>query len=208
MGRDLFSMTEPADTGKAVETTGDDGLQEALLACRRRDPRGMERLYEILAPQLFGFLRRMLPRKELAEEALQDTFVNVWRRCEDYDVARGEIRTWIFAIAHHRAIDILRRERHLFPLEGGDPESQDPVLAHDLPEHLLTRQEVERLRECLGRLSREQRHALFLAYYHDYTQEDIARTLTAPLGTVKSWVRRGLLALRRCLEPSHEHRPG
>jgi RNA polymerase sigma factor (sigma-70 family) len=179
---------------------GDEEIHEALLACRRRDPEGLERLYALLAPQLFGFLRRMLPRKDLAEEALQDTFVNVWRRCEDYDVARGEIRTWIFAVAHHRAIDILRRERRLVATPDVDLEALLADTPGEDPHEPLSRHEEKRLRDCLGRLSRDQRHVLFLAYYHDRTQEEIARTLGSPLGTVKSWMRRGLLGLRRCLE--------
>lgn len=195
-------MATPVSPRAEGPSTGDrdEAVLEALLACRRRDPRGMERLYELLAPQLFGFLRRMLPRKDLAEEAMQDTFVNVWRRCEDYDTGRGQARTWIFAIAHHRAIDILRRERHLVPTEDSGLETLLAALPGEDPPESLSHREEARLRECLGRLSREQRRVLLLAYYQDRTQEEIARTLASPLGTVKSWMRRGLLGLRRCLE--------
>jgi len=197
-------MDSPADAARtsppAPPGRSDEELHEALFACRRRDPEGLKRLYDLLAPQLFGFLRRMLPRKDLAEEALQDTFVNVWRRCEDYDVTRGEIRTWIFAVAHHRAIDILRRERRLVATPDVDLEGLLADSPGEDPHEPLSRYEEKRLRDCLGRLSRDQRHVLFLAYYHDRTQEEIARAVGSPLGTVKSWMRRGLLGLRRCLE--------
>jgi RNA polymerase sigma-70 factor (ECF subfamily) len=196
-------MTSSPDAARLPSSKQDDeALREALLACRRRDPKGLERLYDLLAPQLFGFLRRMLPKKEFAEEALQDTFVNLWRRSEDYDVARGGIRTWIFAIAHHRAVDILRREQRLVPTEDADLESLLVTVPTESPQEPLARVEEARLRDCLGRLSQDQRRVLFLAYYHDRTQEEIARTLGSPLGTVKSWMRRGLLGLRRCLESS------
>ncbi len=196
----MASPPEPALPSPPPEGRSEDPLAAAFLACRRQDPRGLEKLYELLAPQLFGFLRRMLPRKDLAEEALQDTFVNIWRRIEGYDGARGEIRTWIFAIAHHRAVDILRRERRLVPTPDTDLESLLATAPPETAHEPLAQLEETRLRDCLGRLSQDQRRVLFLAYYHDRTQEEIARRLGSPLGTVKSWMRRGLLGLRRCLE--------
>ena len=196
----MASSPDAARPPSSPRGRGDDALDEALLACRHRDPRGLERLYDLLAPELFGFLRRMLPKKALAEEALQETFVNVWRRGEDHDVTRGEIRPWIFAIAHHQATVILRRERRLVPMSDTDPESLLATAPAENPTAPPARTEEKRLRECLGRLSRDQRQVLFLASSHDRAPEEIARTLGSPLGTVKGWMRRGLLGLRRSLE--------
>lgn len=184
---------------------GEDGpiqLRSCLAACARGDAAALERLYRMLSPQLFGLLLRILHRRDLAEEALQDTFVNVWRKASEYRANRGGVRTWVTTIARHRAFDILRRERRDVPL---DPDALlaagDAAWAAAGPaDGARSRAEYRRLRDCLARLSDGQRRSVLLAYFQGLTQEEISARLDAPLGTVKSWVRRALAGLKRCLE--------
>ncbi|MGH8272735.1 MAG: sigma-70 family RNA polymerase sigma factor [Gammaproteobacteria bacterium] len=176
-------------------------LQRELAACARGEADALQRLYAALSAQLFGVLVRILRRRDLAEEALQDTFLSVWRKASDYDATRGAASTWIFVIARHRALDILRRERREVPLA--------PDVLTDICDRLPDPDAAaggwnpvgsRRLRACLERLSAEQRRSILLAYFFGLTREEIAARLESPLGTVKSWVRRGLAGLKRCLE--------
>lgn len=179
-------------------------LQRSMAACARGEEAGLEVLYGALSAQLFGLLMRILQRPDLAEEALQDTFINIWNKASEYRASRGTITTWATTIARNRAFDILRRERRDVPL--------DPLVLGELSDILgsesgaqeaevvRSRAESRRLAECLQRLSDRQRKSLTLAYFGGFTQEEIAGKLSAPLGTVKSWVRRALAGLKRCLE--------
>jgi RNA polymerase sigma-70 factor, ECF subfamily len=148
-------------------------------------------------------LLRILLREDLAQEALQDVFVNVWRNAKDYRPSRGAVFTWLVSIARYRAIDIKRHRRHEVhfadPVEyvpdAVDPSEPDAIAAkaaHDA--------DVRRLNDCLQELNAMQRNAVGLAYLNGFSHHEIASTLKAPLGTVKSWVRRGLDSLKGCLE--------
>ena len=179
-------------------------LQRGLTACARGEEAGLEILYGALSAQLFGLLMRILQRRDLAEEALQDTFVNIWNKASEYRANRGTVMTWVTTIARNRAFDILRRERRDMPL--------DPRMLTDLSDTVASetatggsdvvrsRAESRRLVACMERLSEHQRESILLAYFRGFTQEEIAERLSAPLGTVKSWVRRALIGLKRCLE--------
>lgn len=194
-----------ANVNAGAEGTPDP--QEALLVrrlagCARGQTNDLEKLYAALSPQLFGFLLRILHRSELAEEALQETFVKIWRKAADYRADRGRVKTWIFTIARYQAYDMLRRGRREFTVE---PDSLAGLLDADTAasqddEPLRSLAETRRLRHCLDALSEQQRASIMLAYVHGHTQEEIAHHFEAPLGTVKSWVRRALIRLKRCLE--------
>jgi RNA polymerase sigma-70 factor (ECF subfamily) len=182
----------------------DGGKMDAeaqLLACARGDQAALERLYATYSAQLLGILMRILRRRDLAEEALQDTFLSVWRKASDYDPARGAAPAWMFVIARHRALDILRRERREVPL-APEVVTEFCDRLHEVEgdgaalDHLGWR----RLRACLERLSANQRRSILLAYFFGLTREEMAARLESPIGTVKSWVRRGLAGLKRCLE--------
>lgn len=174
-----------------------------LAGCARGEDAALGNLYEALSPQLFGLLLRILQRRDLAEEALQDTFVNVWRKASEYRADRGRVSTWVLTIARYRAFDILRRTRRETAL---DPDSliglsdADAAAGHDGEDTPRSLAEYRRLRQCLDGLSEQQRSSVVLAYFGGLTQEEIARRREAPLGTVKSWIRRALISLKRCLE--------
>lgn len=174
-----------------------------LARCARGDAEGLENLYEALSPQLFGLLLRILQQNDLAEDALQETFVNVWRKASGYRADRGKVTTWIFTIARNRAFDILRRRRRestVDPenvIELSDADSAVQEEDSELPRSLA---EYRRLQQCLHTLSEQQRSSVVMAYFRGLTQEEIANSFGAPLGTVRSWVRRALFSLKRCLE--------
>jgi len=174
-----------------------------MAGCARGEAAALERLYAELSPQLFGLLLRILQRKDLAEEALQDTFVSVWRKASEYRSDRGKVATWVLAIGRYRALDMLRRNRREVNVEPedllqmSDARVAGEADASEVPRSLA---EYRRLRRCLDALSSEQRSSVVLAYFQGRTQEEIAALLKAPLGTAKSWVRRALISLKRCLE--------
>lgn len=166
-----------------------------LLRCAARDPRALEQLYALVAPLLFGLLTRMLRRRALAEEALQDVFISIWQRAGQYRSERGGALPWLIGIARYRAIDLLRHERG------------SPVLMPDPPESDLAAEVAEpppaageMIEHCLGRLSNDQQQCLQFAYINGRSHQEIAQLTGNPLGTVKSWIRRALVSLRECLE--------
>lgn len=177
-----------------------DPWADLIAGAGRGDRDAFAALYRETSGRLMAIAFRMLGRRDIAEEVLQEAFVSIWRRASQFDPARGRAFTWLAAIVRYRAIDRLRadgRERHDVEL----PEDGDGAL----PENLITdprhhEPEAMAVRKCLAGLSEDQRRAITLAYYYGLTHEELADRLQAPLGTVKSWVRRGLLQLRTCLE--------
>lgn len=181
-------------------------LSAWLAATAAGDRRAFAQLYRASSAHLFGLLLRILKRRDWAEEALQDCFLRVWQKSESYEPAKGSPLTWLSTIARYRALDLLRMKRPEveMPDEGATP----PLTLADWSENPEARagerEGVERLRDCLETLQDEQRRGVLLAYYEGYTHQELAKVMKAPLGTVKSWVRRGLLRLRDCLDESSE----
>jgi RNA polymerase sigma-70 factor (ECF subfamily) len=171
-----------------------DELESLLSGCARQEHKAIEELYRKASPILLALLQRMLGTRDLAEDALQDVFVRVWRQAGQFEAQRGRALAWMVSIARYRAIDIQRGRRHWVGLET----APEPSVSAPRPESTLTQRSLE---HCLGLLSGDQRHCLVLAYQHGLTQDDIATAMGHPLGTVKSWVRRALSSLRRCLDP-------
>jgi RNA polymerase sigma-70 factor, ECF subfamily len=168
-------------------------LEQLIERCAAGDASALDLLYKNTSAQLFGVLRRILVRQDLAQEALQDV----------YRAAKAAAFTWMVSIARYRAIDIKRsRKREVLFADPAEyvPEDADTVDA-DLALVADRDADARRLRDCLKELSSQQRNAVCLAYMNGLTHEEVAGTLAAPLGTVKSWVRRGLESLKRCIQP-------
>ena len=185
--------TQPLHEPDAAE------LEALLTRCAAGDRAGLETLYTRVAPILLAVLLRMLKRRDAAEDALQDVFVSVWQRARQFDPIRGRPLAWLVSMARYRAIDLQRSARPavaLTRLSALEPQlqSEDPL---DAGEMLGT---GALLLRCLEQIAAPQRRCLMLAYQEGLTHSEIARAVNEPLGTVKSWVRRSLLALRRCLE--------
>lgn len=170
-----------------------------LRRCAGGDSGALRAIYERDAGIMLGIARRILRRRDLAEEAVQDAFVQIWRKAGSFDAARGAGRAWIFAIVRNRALSILR--------DGGREElSRDPhppEVADDAPdpETIVGRlSEAGRLRRCLETLEPRRRAGIVLAYTHGLSHGEIAARLQVPLGTAKSWIRRALHSLKECMQ--------
>lgn len=186
-------------TRSDASTPGEADIEALLERCADGDRPALERLYRLTSPRLFGVLMRILKRRDLAEDALQDVYVRVWQRARQFDAFRGRATAWLVSIARYRAIDSVRSRRALLSLDA--PQDETPVdmaaAPESLPESSRTRAALER---CLGLLTDAQRRCVTLAFVYGLSHDDIAATVDSPLGTIKSWVRRGLLSLRQCLE--------
>lgn len=176
--------------------TGFD-YEAALLACARGDRAALRRLYECEARWLTGVALRIVRRRELADEVLHDAFLAIWSKASTYDPALGSARGWIYSVVRHRALNALRQR-------GQDslPEQVPPEAADDAPgplDSLSRHKDAQALHRCLQLLDAQKRACILLAYVDGYSQSQIADRLACPLGSVKAWVRRGLLALKECL---------
>ncbi len=180
-------------------------LEALLAATAAGNQQAFGELYRATSPQLFALLNRMLRRRDWAEEALQDCYLKVWQKSESYEPGKGAPLTWLLTIARYRALDLLRMRRPEVLESDGDEEGpslldQAADLTQDPVARAEERQGVGRLERCMEGLGGEQRDSVLLAYYEGYTHQELAARLKAPLGTVKSWVRRGLAQLRDCME--------
>jgi RNA polymerase sigma-70 factor (ECF subfamily) len=196
---ELNATTAPSNTGIRARGPSDTELEMLIADCARRDARALRRLYDLTSSQLLACMIRILKRRALAEEALQDVFVSVWQRAAQYESKRGRPWTWLVSIARHRAIDVVRSERAELYREAVIEELPQLVSLDDVSSSGSERTAAAVAR-CLARLTMEQRRGIELAFVDGYSHAEIARVTGQPLGTIKSWIRRGLLSLRDCLQ--------
>jgi RNA polymerase sigma-70 factor (ECF subfamily) len=188
-----MSNSEASAPGK------DEELARLIGACARRDRQALRGLYDLMAGQMLASMIRILRRRALAEEALQDVFVSIWQRASQFEGSRGPARIWMMAIARHRAIDLLRSERaNLY--SDADIESLPESSVEGISDWSSAGRSAAALARCFEELSGEQRRGIELAFVNGYSHADVARVMGEPLGTIKSWIRRGLASLRACLE--------
>ena len=180
----------------------DDGDLVGLIV--KEDHRALEALYGKYAGTVFSLAMQMLRDAGAAEEVTQDAFFNVWRRASSYHSNRGKVTAWLFSIAHHRAIDELRRRKRrtqatvnvdIDQIDQPSDDSTDPI------RYATNRFQRTRLDEALVILRPEQRRVVELAYFGGLTHTEIAETLEQPLGTVKTRMRLALKKLREALGP-------
>jgi RNA polymerase sigma-70 factor (ECF subfamily) len=167
---------------------------EGVAAGDRQDFRA---LYDATAPVLFGACLRLLRDRAAAEDALQDAYVRVWSRSHRYDPDKGRAMAWLLTIARNVAIDRLRRAAAQ-PLTLDIDETDLTYLAEPLGERAPS--DGRDVRRCLSELDQQSQRVILLAFAYGLTHAELAKLLDRPLGTVKSWIRRGLAAMRRCLE--------
>ena len=158
---------------------------------------GLAGLYDLYGRRAYGLALRILRDESLAENAVQDAFLTVWRSAADYRPERGTPSTWILTIVHRRAVDIVRREQRR---RADFVEAFDQPAGDDTDETVLARDEGARVRRALAQLDPAQRRLLALAYYGGFTQSEIALALDLPLGTIKSRTFTALSRLRSLLE--------
>jgi RNA polymerase sigma factor (sigma-70 family) len=175
---------------------------EALVALvGRSDESALAELYDRVGGQAYGLAYRVLRDEALAEDAVQEAFLGLWRSAASFVPERAKASTWILTLVHRRAVDLVRREqrRRTEPLEGA-PEPR----AASSEEAAWLRLDRERVQGALAQLPDQQREAIELAYYGGYTQSELAERLGQPLGTIKSRMFAGLSRLRELLEEGTE----
>lgn len=185
-------------------TTPDDELLGLLDRVARRDASALQVLYERTSSRLFGLAMRVVRQHEWAEDVLQEAFLTIWRSAPDYRATLSPPMAWMSLIVRSRALDLLRRHTS----HGGDVTQEfSEALADTLPASEPGPQELADaseqawlLHQCLQQLPHAQREALSLAYLRDLSHSELAARLAQPLGTIKTWIRRGLDKLRGCME--------
>jgi RNA polymerase sigma-70 factor (ECF subfamily) len=179
--------------------TIDAELERLIRACAARDRLALRQLYDLTAGQMLACMLRILKRRALAEEALQDVFVSIWQRAAQFQRGRGAARIWLMSIARHRAIDVVRSERADLYREAEIEQLQE-LGTEEVGDWSSAGRSAAALQRCFAELSHEQRRGIELAFVNGYSHADIARMTGEPLGTIKSWIRRGLASLRQCLD--------
>ena len=180
--------------------TSPDPIADLLAAAGRRDQRAFARLYELSSARLFGVALKLLRRRDWAEEVLQEAFISIWQHAGDYNAGLAAPLTWMTAIVRNRCLDWLRRPKH-------ETTSDDETLFESIPddalgplERLVQSAVSKSLFSCLQRLAARERQTIALAFLHGLTHAELADHLKEPLGTVKTYVRRGLAQLKDCLQ--------
>ena len=173
-------------------------LVRLLAAVADGDQAAFERLYAATRAKLYGVVLRILRRADLADEVMQEAYLKIWNNARQFDPALASPITWMVTIARNRAIDLARKKRDVSVEETPGvleraAESVDPLAARERSE------ELRRLLNCLGRLDPDERRLMLLAYYNGLSREQLAAKLGRPINTIKTWLRRSILAVRECL---------
>ena len=181
-----------------VDTTA--GTPADLMAkVARGDAAAFAQLYDLMAPRVYGLIRRVLRNPAQSEEVTQEVMVEVWRTATRYDADRGSLASWILTMAHRRAIDRVRSEQSATDREQAVAAASSTTEYDEVAETVTTNLEVEQVRHCLSSLTELQRESVTLAYYGGYSYREVAELLDAKLATIKARMRDGLIRLRDCL---------
>jgi RNA polymerase sigma-70 factor (ECF subfamily) len=175
-------------------------IAAALARIPAGDRAALQTVYRLTSAKLFGVALRILGERGEAEDVLQEVYVTVWRKAADFDAGRASPMTWLIAIARNKAIDRLRASRQS---RRAEPIEAASDLADDAPGAecaLASAQDRARLYGCLGELTAREQAALRGAFFDGNTYEELAERMKAPLGTMKSWIRRAMIKLKACLE--------
>ncbi|SES26394.1 RNA polymerase sigma-70 factor, ECF subfamily [Rhizobium sp. NFR03] len=175
-----------------------DDLTTALAACAKGDRTALRGIFDREAGRLVTVAERIVRRRDLAEEVVQESFIRIWTQAHQYQPDRGSARGWIYAIVRNRALNLLRDGKREYTVEDVEVLRERDQVDHVMAAwHQLDR--TSRLHDCLGALDETKRRGILMAYIGGYSHGEIAGRLRIPLGTTKSWIRRGLSALRECM---------
>lgn len=176
-----------------------DDLMRLLIAVAREDRDAFQQLYQRVSGRMFGMCLTLAGQRDLAEDALQEAFIQIWHRAREYHTDRGMPLGWMMSIARYRTLDMMRARK--LRRHSGEEQLEYAQDGREGPlDESLRNAGAAQLSGCLDELSDVQRDSILLSYYKGLTHDDLAEVMRTPLGTVKSWVRRGLMALKRCLE--------
>ena len=178
-------------------TGGNETLDALLVRVAAGDRAALRAVYGRQSTRLFGIAMAILRDRTAAADVMQDAFLRVWQRAAQFDPARGDAQVWLSSIVRYAALDVARTRGREIPSD--DPDLGDAPVEADALDRLSSAEDSARLRDCLGKLEAKNREGIVLAFVHGLSHPEIAARLAMPLGTVKSWIRRGLLSLRECL---------
>ncbi len=188
-------MTEESDLANRRAA-----LSDALQRVARGQKDSLAGVYSATSAKLFGICLRILGNRQEAEDVLQDVYVTVWRRAGSFDPARASPITWLATLARNRAIDRLRSLKRTPGAEPVEAAGEIPDLAPSALSRLESAEDAQRLAGCIGELEVKTAGAIRSAFFGGLTYSDLAERAEVPLGTMKSWVRRGLMKLKDCLQ--------
>ena len=176
----------------------DEVCNRLLQRVANGDRDALAKLFQIDAGRLLAIAKRILRRQELAEEVVQEAFVSAWRNAATFDSSRGTARAWMTTIIRNRALNLLRDNSRLefMPTDEIVQFSESMEIAEQAYASLA---EHNALKGCLEKLAPERRKSILLSYVVGYSHGEIAAELKVPLGTIKAWIRRSILALQECL---------
>ena len=160
-------------------------------------------LYEAVSARLFGIVMRILKNQELAEDALQETFIKIWNRAQSFDDKHGAPMTWLNSLARNQALDMLRRSNIRAPVNVKIADLNCDQWKNTAREYSDDVAEFEDLVLCLEQLNPETQACIVGMYCEGHTQAELSQTLDKPVGTIKSWIKRGLASLKGCLDNEH-----
>ncbi len=173
-------------------------LDQLLRAAANGDRTAFHTIYNATSAKLFGVAVRILKRHDLAEDVMQDAYLKIWDAAHRYRPELGSPISWMVAITRNRAIDVLRKRTEV-ALEDEKDKGERADDAPDPFELTAQSRDLKALLRCMEKLGAKQRQSLLMAYYYGYTHDEISQRLATPAGTVKSWIRRGLIQLKGCL---------
>ena len=181
----------------------DEELANMLRACAAADRDALRTIYDSESARLYGVALRITRQPTLAADAVHDGFLLIWRNAFRFDPGRGSARSWLATIVRNRALDLSRRRaREVNGLALVDQVDEDPSAL----DRLVGTAEAEALHICMAALDFDKRRLILLAFVDGLTHSQLAERLAIPLGTIKSLIRRGLMALRGCLTEAGEMR--
>ncbi len=192
----------PASSSSPAANAARERLRAAMVRLADGDSAALEEIYDATRVKLFGICFRILGDRKEAEDALQDVYVNLWQRADRYDPDRASPISWLATFARNRAIDRLRTGKvrgGAVPVEEANPLPDSAPLADSL---LVDAENAAQIHTCLAGLDENTRGHIRGAFFEGYTYAQLAEAADVPLGTMKSWIRRGLQKLRVCLEAS------
>jgi RNA polymerase sigma-70 factor (ECF subfamily) len=195
-------MSEPrGPLSLRAATVTDDADRAALDRISRGELDALDELYERYKTMAYSIALRITNDASLAEDVVQDAFLGAWRNAARYIEGRGSVKTWLLSIVHHRAIDAVRRRRPTTDLPSREEAPPPALRLPDVWTEVVANLDASAVRAALAALTDVQREAIELAYFGGLTQVEIAEQTGTPLGTVKSRMRLGLLAMRKVLSP-------
>jgi RNA polymerase sigma factor (sigma-70 family) len=176
-----------------------EDLSFLIAAVARRDRAAFKRVYDLTSARLFGAVLRIVRDRGVAEEVIQEAYLRIWEKAASYRLEIGSPLTWMISIAHNRAIDVIRKRKEVLVAANEDGEDWLDQVA-DPASGDMDFEDREGLRRCLERLEEPQRNCIVLAYCSGYSRDELATRFERPVNTIKTWLHRGLAALRTCLE--------